>query len=1011
MKAKKKLLFVLAVAAAMMAGPIKAAADEAGQKPVIYGKEVTQETPAADELPENDELFEGYVEELFFGKRMATAYGSYAKSRLEGPALQLYQHLKEKVEKVAAGELAETQFSFTLSDIGITKESWTAEDLGVDTVVEGDRISPAAVEAWRRQNIPGLNQVLGYLLADCPLDLYWYDKTAGTAIGPEFTATGWGDGWELRVSGIIGYFPVADEYQDASAQNPGYTVDRSVALSAQAAAERAKDIVKKYEGFSDHDKLEGYRKEICALTSYNDDAAEDASVPYGNPWQVIWVFDGDDTTNVVCEGYAKAFQYLCDLSDFFSPNIKCYTISGDMDGGTGAGAHMWNIVTMDDRKNYLVDITNCDEQTIGADDLLFLAGASGSVSGGYAVNISGHPVTYRYASGGSADMSEMYGDILEISSDKYVFPYKYSGGFGADLEWTMDANGFLNIKGSGDMPNPKNPVDYEAIPWYDYRGEIRRVVVEEGITSVADWAFLQVSNITEIYLPNGLKSIGNASFALSGIKKLALPATLESIGMLAFANCTDLAELEIPDSAKAIGVGAFMDCSSLDSVAISEENPNFTFEDGILYDKEKTKVQMCLGGKEGEVTISDGVKTIEMYAFNGCGSITDVVIPASVTEIGAEAFKECMALKNVWFLGECPAFQAGSQDQGSVFGGSNLTVHYPRVYESSWADTVAEGFADAAVTFEKSCLENDHKWQADYTTDREATCTEDGLKSIRCELCGRVKEWGIIPAAHSWEEGYTVEKAATCTEEGLESIHCKNCEEIKDSRPVPLAAHQLTKAKKGTVEYYICSVCKKTFRDAAGTEEFSVSDIKDDQPVQKDVKVTRISITSDASNKIAAGKKVSLKAAVFPENASNPAVKWESGNTRYATVNQNGVVTTKKAGKGKNVTITASAADGSGIKASFKIKLMGNAVTKIKITNAKKTLKAGKTMKLKVLVDANGGKVNKKVQWTSSNTDYATVDSKGRVKAKKNAKGKAVTITAMAMDGSKKKHKVKIKIV
>lgn len=89
-------------------------------------------------------------------------------------------------------------------------------------------------------------------------------------------------------------------------------------------------------------------------------------------------FDGDDSTNVVCEGYSKAFQYLCDLSD-----ITCYTVTGMMNGGTGEGPHMWNIVA-NNGKYYMADITNSDEGTVGEDGGLFLdTPISGSISRGY----------------------------------------------------------------------------------------------------------------------------------------------------------------------------------------------------------------------------------------------------------------------------------------------------------------------------------------------------------------------------------------------------------------------------------------------------------------------------------------------------------------------------------------------------------------------------------------------------------------------------------------------------
>ncbi len=175
----------------------------------------------------------------------------------------------------------------------------------------------------------------------------------------------------------------------------------------------------------------------------------------------------------------------------------------------------------------------------------------------------------------------------------------------------------------------------------------------------------------------------------------------------------------------------------------------------------------------------------------------------------------------------------------------------------------------------------------------------------------------------------------------------------------------------------------------------------------KKVKVTSIRL-SGLSKQIAAGKKLTLKAAVLPKTASNKKLLWKSSNTKVATVTQGGVVTLKKKTGGKKVTITATATDGSKKYASWKITSMKGIVKKIKITGSK-PVKAGKKLKLKAKVTATK-KANKKLLWISSNTKYATVNAKGIVTTKKLAKGKTVKITAMATDGSGKKKTVKIKM-
>ena len=155
-------------------------------------------------------------------------------------------------------------------------------------------------------------------------------------------------------------------------------------------------------------------------------------------------------------------------------------------------------------------------------------------------------------------------------------------------------------------------------------------------------------------------------------------------------------------------------------------------------------------------------------------------------------------------------------------------------------------------------------------------------------------------------------------------------------------------------------------------------------------------------------KKLTLKATVLPNNASNKKLIWKSSNPKVATVTQSGIVTLKKKTGGKKVTITATAKDGSKKYASWKITSMKGIVKKVKITGSK-PVKAGKKLKLKAKVTATK-KANTKLLWTSGNAKYATVNAKGIVTTKKSAKGKTVKITAMATDGSGKKHTVKIKI-
>ncbi len=312
------------------------------------------------------------------GKDIAL-YGGTGEENLTGDEKKIYDQLRFAAQQVASGQRAST--TVAMSDFAELQNS--KEEMGAT-----------------------MDRVLSYLLMDCPYDFYWYDKKTGYSC--TWTATDQGEVLFVTVS-----LQVANGYQGTA----DYTVDMDKTKAAKLVAEKAQTIVNRHRSEPDYDKLKSYMTEICNLASYNWDVYNDNMVPYGDPWQPVWVFDGDPDTSVVCEGYAKAFQYLCDLSTF--QNAVCYTVEGDMSGGTGSGSHMWNVVTLEGR-NYLVDVTNCDSGSVGEPDQLFLAGAEGSVENGYTVFVgsNGTDIVYYYGD----NQFGLLGNVLELSPYSYQDP-------------------------------------------------------------------------------------------------------------------------------------------------------------------------------------------------------------------------------------------------------------------------------------------------------------------------------------------------------------------------------------------------------------------------------------------------------------------------------------------------------------------------------------------------------------------------------------------------------------
>ena len=160
------------------------------------------------------------------------------------------------------------------------------------------------------------------------------------------------------------------------------------------------------------------------------------------------------------------------------------------------------------------------------------------------------------------------------------------------------------------------------------------------------------------------------------------------------------------------------------------------------------------------------------------------------------------------------------------------------------------------------------------------------------------------------------------------------------------------------------------------------------------------------TKKLAPGKKLKLTAKVSPASAGKQKILWKVSNKKYASVSKTGVVKAKKAGKGKKVIVTAYAEKDHRILAVYKISIMKKAVKKIKLSAKKTTLKVKKSIKLKIKFTPSKG-ISKEVTWTSSNPKVATVNSKGKVTAKKKGTTK---IIAKAKDGSGKKAVIKIRV-
>ena len=247
-----------------------------------------------------------------------------------------------------------------------------------------------------------------------------------------------------------------------------------------------------------------------------------------------------------------------------------------------------------------------------------------------------------------------------------------SGICGDDLTWELSSDGVITINGSGDM------YDYdERAPWYDYGESITELVIEEGVTSIGDWAFYDC-NLVSVSMADSVTSIGEYAFNYcSSLEEITLSDSLDSIGEGAFNRCISLKSISIPEGVTILVEATFHHCDSLESI-----------------------------------DLPDSLEIIEDYVFGYCYELKSLTIPEKVISIGDCAFIGCESLSEIYFEGDAPEFADRVFASGT--DGSEVT---PVVYYPAGNDTWTE---DIMLDYEGSPT-----WVPYWLTGYE-TCEKDG---------------------------------------------------------------------------------------------------------------------------------------------------------------------------------------------------------------------------------------------------------------------------------------------
>ncbi len=199
------------------------------------------------------------------------------------------------------------------------------------------------------------------------------------------------------------------------------------------------------------------------------------------------------------------------------------------------------------------------------------------------------------------------------------------------------------------------------------KSELREIVIPEGVVEIQMAAFDCCKTLTAVSLPKSLKIIGESAFnECECLEKINFPEGLEEIERNAFAHCHALSSVTLPESITHIGEGSFSDTAiesvyipanasfvgrsafsyskRLTAITVDTANSHYKSINGILYNKEMTKLIFCPDGISGEVELPDGVAEIGRFAFHKCRGLTAIRLPESVKKIGMWTFSQCAGL-------------------------------------------------------------------------------------------------------------------------------------------------------------------------------------------------------------------------------------------------------------------------------------------------------------------------------------------------------------------------------
>ncbi|MBQ6020932.1 MAG: leucine-rich repeat protein [Clostridia bacterium] len=330
--------------------------------------------------------------------------------------------------------------------------------------------------------------------------------------------------------------------------------------------------------------------------------------------------------------------------------------------------------------------------------------------------------------------------VVSSAAEPVVTASGECGAQGGNLTWTLTDKGTLTVSGVGEMARYiSNERPYKL-------SSIRSVVIQSGVTTVGDGAFTGCKKLTSVSIADTVRSIGDKAFSgCSVLRRIWIPDSVETVGVEAFKNCPKLQTAHIGAGLIELGASAFHACAALAAIEVSDGNPCYASVNGVLFDKAKTVLLQYPAAKtDPEYTVPGTVRSIEEFAFTGCGNLQNVVFPDGLEKIGNSAFSNCSALACITLPGSLRSIDAYAfKDCGALSDISlpdGLEEIGYRVFEGTAYQTDAANWEDGVLYLGRHLIAADSASISGALTVKPGTLTIASSafsgESMWPELCG-----------------------------------------------------------------------------------------------------------------------------------------------------------------------------------------------------------------------------------------------------------------------------------